>query len=160
MCVVPRKRLALGVNTTVVVVALVVTALDAVTKAWARNALAAHSVHVGGAVWLRLQYNSGISFSINQSGPLVTTILTVVIAVVVVVVGLQAQPGLPAAGFGLLIGGGLANVIARVTAHPHQVTDFVAISSFPVFNLADVSITAAFIILMVAALRGERLLSR
>lgn len=160
MCVVPRKRLALNVNTTVVVVALVVTALDAVTKAWARNALATHSVHIGGAVWLRLQYNSGISFSINQSGPLVTTVLTVVIAIVVVVVGLRARPGAPAIGFGLLIGGGLANVVDRLAANPHQVTDFIALGSFPVFNLADVCITAGFVVLMVAALRGERLLTR
>lgn len=160
MCVVPRKRLALNVSTTVVVVALVVTALDAVSKAWARSALATHGVHIGGAVWLRLQYNSGISFSINQSGPLVTTVLTVVIAVAVVLVGLRAQNGAPAIGFGLLIGGGLANVIDRLSASPHQVTDFIALGSFPVFNLADVAITAGFVVLMVAALRGDRLLSR
>lgn len=160
MCVVPRKRLALNVNTTVVVVALVVTALDAVSKAWARNALATHSVHLGGAVWLRLRYNSGISFSINQSGPLVTTVLTVVIAVGVLIVGLRAQNGAPAIGFGLLLGGGLANVIDRLAASPHQVTDFIALGSFPVFNLADIAITAGFIVLMVAALRGDRLLSR
>jgi lipoprotein signal peptidase len=40
------------------------------------------------------------------------------------------------------------------------VTDFIAVSSFPVFNLADVSITLGFIVLMVVALRGEQLLGR
>lgn len=156
----PRKRLGLGVNLTVAVVALLVAALDAVTKAWARSALATHSVHIGGVAWLRLQYNSGISFSINQSGPLVTTALTVAIAVFVVLVGVQARPGVPALGFGLLLGGGIANVIDRVAAHPHRVTDFVALGSFPVFNLADVSVTAGFVVLIVAVLRGEKLLSR
>ncbi len=156
----PRQRLSFHLNRTVIALALVVTALDALTKAWARHDLARHAVRVLGVVWLRLQYNGGVSFSINQSGPLVTTIATVVVAIVVVVVGVNARRGAPAIGFGLLIGGGLANVVDRLAASPHRVTDFIAVSSFPVFNLADVSITVGFIVLMVAALRGEALLGR
>jgi signal peptidase II len=157
---VPRQRLVFGVNPTVVVVALVVTALDAVSKAWARHALATHAVHVVGDFWLRLRYNSGISFSINRSGPLVTTVITVVVALVVVLVGVRAAKGLPAYGFGLLLGGGLANVIDRLAASPHEVTDFFSVGSLPVFNLADVAITAGFVVLLIAALRGEKLLAR
>lgn len=159
MCLVPRKRLTFRLNYTVIAIALAVTAIDAVTKAWARHSLANHAVHVGGAIWLRLTYNSGVSFSFNQSGPLVTTVVTVVIAIVVLLVGLNAHRGLPAAGFGLLLGGGVANVLDRLAATPHQVTDFIAVSSFPVFNLADVAITAGFITLLVAALTGEKLLA-
>ena len=159
MCLVPRKRLAGHVNFTVVTVALVVTALDAVTKAWARRDLATHAVHVGGAVWMRLQFNSGISFSINSTGPLVTTVVTVLVAVAVLVVGLMAHRGVAAAGFGLLIGGGVANVVDRLAANPHRVTDFIALGSLPVFNLADAAITAGFVTLLVAGLRGEKLLA-
>ena len=159
MCLVPRKRLTFRLNYTVIAIALAVTAIDAVTKAWARHALAKHAVHVGGAIWLRLTYNSGVSFSFNSSGPLVTTIVTVAIAVVVLVVGLNAHRGVAATGFGLLLGGGVANVVDRLAASPHQVTDFIAVSSFPVFNGADVAITAGFITLLVATLTGERLLA-
>jgi signal peptidase II len=77
-----------------------------------------------------------------------------------VLVGLNSAAGLPAAGFGLLLGGGVANVIDRLAATPHRVTDFVALGSFPVFNIADVAITAGFVTLMIAALRGQRLLAR
>jgi signal peptidase II len=157
---VPRQRLRYLLNYTVVAVALGVTIGDALTKYWARHALAHHARHVVGPLWLRLTYNSGISFSINSSGPLVTTIATLVIAVVVVLVGLNANAGLAAVGFGLLIGGGVANVIDRLAANPHQVTDFIAVSSFPVFNVADVAITVGFVVLIVAALRGDRLLGR
>ena len=142
------------------VVALAVTVVDALTKAWARHDLAHHSVHVVSFFWLRLQYNAGISFSINSSGPLVTTIATLVIAIIAVLVGVNANRGLPTLGFGLLIGGGVANVIDRLSASPHQVTDFIAISTFPVFNVADIAITLGFVILMVAAVRGERLIAR
>jgi len=158
--VVPGRRLTRGVNLTVIVTALAVTALDAATKAWARHALARHGVHVAGGVWLRLRYNSGVSFSFNASGSAVTTVLISVVALAVVAVGLRAHPGAPAIGFGLLIGGGVANILDRLAASPHRVTDFVALGGFPVFNLADVSITAGFVVLVVAALRGEALTTR
>ena len=141
-------------------VALLVSAADAVTKAWARRALAGHDVHVAGSVWLRLRFNSGISFSINQSGALLTTIVTVVIALAVLAVGLNAAAGLSAVGFGLLIGGGVANVIDRLAASPHRVTDFISLGSFPVFNSADVCITAGCLVLLITALRGQRMLGR
>ncbi len=153
----PGSRLTKRVNPTVIVVALVVTALDALTKAWARHDLAHHNVHVAGLVWLKLRYNAGVSFSVNPAGPFLTTVVTIVVALVVVFVGLRARPGVAAVGFGLLLGGGLANVIDRLDAQPHRVTDFIALSNFPVFNLADVCITAGFIVLLVVALRGEAL---
>jgi len=156
---VPRKRLAFRLNYTVLAITLAVTAIDALTKVWARRVLAKHAVHVGGAIWLRLTYNAGVSFSFNQSGPFLTSVVTVLVALVVLVVGLNAHRGVPAIGFGLLLGGGVANVVDRLAATPHRVTDFIAVSSFPVFNLADVSITAGFITLLVAALSGEKLLA-
>lgn len=155
----PRQRLTSHVNLTVLVTALVVTAIDALTKAWARNTLSAHSVHVFWVLWLRLQFNPGISFSMNRSGPIVTTVATAVVALVVALVALRARPGPGATGFGLLIGGGIANVIDRLAASPHEVTDFVAVGNFPVFNLADVAITLGFAVLLAATLRGEKLLS-
>jgi signal peptidase II len=158
--VVPRQRLRLRLNFTVIAVALAVTVVDAATKFWARHTLAGHPEHLAGVFWFRLQYNSGVSFSINSSGPLVTTIATVAVAVIVVLVGINANHGALAIGFGLLLGGGLANVIDRLAASPHQVTDFIAVSTFPVFNVADMAITVGFVVLMVAALRGERLLAR
>lgn len=159
MCLVSRKRVIDRINFTVIVIALVVTAIDALSKVWVRHALVSHAIHVGGVIWLRLQYNSGISFSFNQSRTLLTTIGTVAVAVVVLVVGLNARRGLPTVGFGLLIGGGVANIVDRLSASPHRVTDFIALGSFPVFNLADVAITGGFIVLFVAALTGKRLLA-
>jgi signal peptidase II len=157
---VPRQRLTFRLNLTVLAVALGVTVIDALTKYWARHHLARHSDHVIGPLWLKLQYNTGVSFSIDRSLPLVTTIATVVIAAVVVAVGLRANRGIPTLGFGLLIGGGVANVIDRLASTPHEVTDFIAVGSFPVFNAADAAITLGFIALMLAAIRGERLLAR
>lgn len=152
----PRRRLG-AVNLTVLAVAVAVTAADELTKAWARSGLARHPVHLAGPAWLRLRYNSGLSFSLHPGGSVVTTVATVLVALAVVAVGLRARPGAPALGFGLLIGGGVANAVDRLVSSPHRVTDFVSVGSFPVFNLADAAITAGFAVLVVVALRGGRL---
>lgn len=158
----PRRGLAARapVNLGVVALAALVTALDAATKAWARHALAHRSLHVLGPVWLRLRFNSGVSFSVASSGPLVVTVVTALVAVAVVAVGLRARRGWPTVGFGLLLGGGVANLVDRLAATPHVVTDFVAVGAFPVFNLADACITVGFAVLLVVALTGGRLVAR
>ncbi len=136
-----------------------VLALDAASKAWARRALA-RPVHVLGPLWLKLQYNTGISFSLNRADPIVTTVVTALIALVLLLASLRARDGAPAVGFGLLLGGGVANLVDRLMATPHQVTDFIAVGSFPVFNGADVAVTAGLVVLIVVVLRGDTLMTR
>jgi signal peptidase II len=86
--------------------------------------------------------------------------VTLLVALTVLFVSLKASDGVSAVGFGLLLGGGVANTLDRLAATPHEVTDFISVGSFPVFNLADASVTIGFVVLIVAALRGERLLRR
>ncbi len=139
-------------------IAVAVVAADAVTKAWARTLTGPR--HVLGPLWWRLQYNEGVSFSWASGGSAGVTVLTTIVALAVVAVALRSRTGAPAAGFGLLIGGGVANSVDRLTGTPHRVTDFVSVGSFPVFNLADVAVTAGFLVLLVVVLRGERLTVR
>lgn len=108
-------------------------------------------------MWLRLQYNAGISFSLDQSRPIEIIVGTIVIVLVVAAIGLRATSSLVAVGFGLLLGGALGNLIDRLVTSNRQVTDFIAVGNFPVFNLADASITVGCVILIVAALRGHKL---
>jgi hypothetical protein len=64
-------------------------------------------------------------------------------------VGLNANRGTPTIGFGLLIGGGVANVIDRLAASPHRVTDFIAVSSFPSSTWPTSPSRSGFVALMV-----------
>ena len=149
----PRQRLTRPVNVSVVVLALGVAVLDSLTKLWARHELANGPRHVVGPLWFRLTYNTGISFSINRTGPIWTTLMALVIAV-------QAAPGLATVGFGLLLGGGVANEVNRLVVVPHQVTDFISVGWFPVFNVADAAVTLGFCALIVAMLRGSTLVEK
>ena len=92
--------------------------------------------------------------------PAVATALAVVVLVVVVVAAYFAHAGTPVLGFGLLVGGGSANLVDRLTASSHSVTDFVAVGSFPVFNLADAAVTVGLVCLIATALFGHQLVAR
>lgn len=162
MCHVSRQRVTHGVNVNVnvVVVAFVVTIVDLLSKLWAGHALAHRSVHLLGPLWLRLAYNTGISFSLNRSGPVWTTLAVLLIVVIVAVVALRAAPGISTVGFGLLLGGGVGNEVNRLVAIPHRVTDFIAFGTFPVFNLADVGVTLGCGVLIIALLRDATMVQK
>lgn len=139
--------------------AIVVTCLDALTKAVARFRLAHGPLHVAGPLWWRLEFNSGISFSLWLGSSWWTGVVTTVVTIAVAVVALRTRAGTPAVAMGLVVGGGVGNVVDRLTSTSHHVTDFVAIGSFPVFNLADAALTVGFALLMLTALRGKRILA-
>ena len=63
------------------------------------------------------------------------------------------SPLLPVA-LGLLTGGAASNLFDRLTQG--HVTDFLQISHFPVFNLADTAITVGVILLLITLLSSER----
>ncbi|HQT99805.1 MAG TPA: signal peptidase II [Acidimicrobiales bacterium] len=151
----PRQRLARSRTLLILGVAAVVVLGDLSSKAWARHALSAHARHVWGPWWWRLQYNRGVSFSLNPSGPRWTSLVTLVVLALLVPFARRAASTWSSVGFGLVFGGGVGNLIDRVTATPPRVTDFVAVGSFPVFNLADAAITVGVVSIIIAAWRAQ-----
>lgn len=152
----PRRRLLWLV---LAVAALWVT-LDQVTKAWAERALPDRPPVqvVGDLLQLRLTYNSGAAFSMATGA---TGLLTVLACTVVVVIIWQASR-LGSRGWawalGLLLGGAVGNLVDRVFRPPSvgqgHVVDFFQLPNFPIFNVADIGITSAAVLIAVLALRG------
>jgi signal peptidase II len=132
-------------------------AIDVVTKWWARNHLATADRHVLGPLWLRLSANQGFSFSLAHSWPIVAS-LGELVALVAVLVAVRFVATVPAAvGFGLILGGGVANLGDRIGSSTHAVTDFIAVGSFPIFNCADAAITIGVVVLGALTLSGKTL---
>jgi signal peptidase II len=105
-------------------------------------------------------YNTGVAFGMFQGMSLLFTIL----AIVVVVVILLFFPRVPASDWylrlalGLQLGGALGNLIDRVLRG--HVTDLISIMSFPVFNIADASISTGVAILLLGVWMQERELKK
>lgn len=109
---------------------------------------------VPGILWLTHARNAGAAFSLFPGQP----VLLVVTTLVLIAVGIGFRQRLCVLGFGpalvFILAGAVGNLIDRLRFG--EVIDFLDLRFWPVFNLADVSITvgAGMIILMV--LRGSR----
>jgi signal peptidase II len=136
-------------------VAIAVVVADRVTTTAVERDL--HRViHLWGPFGLALQFNSGLAFSLfTGRSSLVTVALgvgVVVLALLVTRVRTMAQ----AVGGGLVLGGGAGNLSERVVSGHHgQVADFITLSHWPTFNVADACITVGVVVLAVSLLFGH-----
>lgn len=120
------------------------------------------AVHQGIAVWppyIYIEYiqNPGGAFSILPNFHFVFWLVAIVVAIVVIYVDRRYHPGTwTRIGMALLLGGALGNLIDRVVLG--WVTDYVylAFINFPVFNLADASIDAGVIMLLIRSFKSDR----
>lgn len=135
-------------------VAAAVVALDQLTTSWALAHL--HGpVHLLGPLGLDLQFNSGTAFSLLSGAGLWITPVVVAACLVIAWLAWRAGRVVLAVGYGLLLGGALGNLADRLfRAHHGKVVDFVTLSHWPTFNLADAGITVGAVLLVVALLVG------
>lgn len=121
----------------VLTVAAATILADLGTKVWAEAALEGGAVDFGW-VALRLAENPGVAFSLGAGAP--TWVVSAVTAVAVVALAVMAMRGVlhPPAAAGLLLGGGLGNLIDRLG--DGTVTDMIDFGWFPSFNVADISL--------------------
>lgn len=126
--------------------ALVVLALDLVLKLLP---LGPERVLIPGLLGLTRVQNTGVAFGLLQNSPLVNQVLT---GLVILGGGLwllrQRLGRFQALCAGLLLGGALGNFIDRLING--AVTDYLQLLfvDFPVFNLADVAVSAGAVLLM------------
>jgi len=123
----------------------------------AKAAIEAHMVigeyvEVAGPLELTLSHNRGVAFGL-AGGAGVKLVLTTALALAVIGYLFARNPQRPGmwVAAGLLAGGALGNLADRIRAD--AVTDFVAVGSWPPFNLADVSITLGVLLIVFLYLR-------
>ncbi|HCE16382.1 MAG TPA: signal peptidase II [Anaerolinea thermolimosa] len=135
--------------------------LDQFTKALVRQSLALGEIW---SPWPWLTpyarivhwYNSGVAFGLFQGKGDIFMILAILVALAII----YFYPRVPASDWslrlamGLQLGGAVGNLIDRLTLG--HVTDFISVGTFPVFNVADSSITIGVIILLLGVYLQER----
>ncbi|GAA1823841.1 signal peptidase II [Microlunatus capsulatus] len=151
------------------VVALVGLALDVVTKVVAVDQLEPGRPVplLGGLLTLRLIRNPGAAFSTGE-GITPVFALAACAVLVFVVVRLAPRLGHPAwsVALGLLCAGVSGNLVDRFVRQPGvlrgHVVDFLQLPHWPIFNVADMCITSAAVLIMVLSviknvgISGER----
>ncbi|MCK9246298.1 MAG: signal peptidase II [Anaerolineaceae bacterium] len=109
------------------------------------------------APFFRFTYwqNTGAAFGMFQNANIPLLILAVIIAGAVIWYYHRAvnEPLLYRLSLGLILGGALGNMIDRVQLG--FVTDFIAVGRFPVFNVADSSVTVGVALMLLGLLLQE-----
>lgn len=126
-----------------------------------------HRVPIFGSfVGLEISHNPGIAFGLRLP-PVVQEILIGVALIIVAIIAVHSarqKANVPfsifhfPSAFGLILGGGIANIIDRVP--DGLVTDFIQIGTFPTFNVADSCITVGAVLLLWESCRHGRHMQR
>jgi signal peptidase II len=135
---------------------LAVLLVDQVTKTLAVQRLAMHSVHVLGPLWFRLEYNSGVAFSIGTGATSLIVVIDVVLVAVVAFLARKAPTTGAAVATGLVLGGAVGNLGDRlVRGHHGEVVDFLYTRYWPTFNVADASVVCGCALLALTLWRSS-----
>ena len=155
-----RKRLTL-----LAILAIVVVALDQLSKAWIRNNLAVGETFdvIPNVVHLSHVHNHGAAWSMlsGQRWLLIFVTVAVVGVVLSMAKSFVQKSAIGAWSIGLILGGAIGNLIDRVSQG--YVTDMIDMDTswsflraFPVFNLADSALTAGVFLMLWLSLLPEK----
>ncbi len=159
----PRDSGAVGSSSHRLVFALVAVtayAVDVVTKVLAvRHLTEGDPVDVvDGLLRLDLVRNPGAAFSTGTSYTLVLSVIALVAAGVVIRFGRRLGDRTWAVALGLLLAGVCGNLTDRIFRDPGvlrgHVVDFLELPHWPVFNVADMLIDVAVVLIIIQTWRG------
>jgi len=101
---------------------------------------------IGSFVGLQKSTNTGVAFGM-ELGAIEPFLIAVTVVVLFAIALKTAHTRISQVGFGLLLGGGVANIIDRM--QDGKVTDLFQVGSFPIFNVADSCITIGVALLLI-----------
>jgi signal peptidase II len=146
-----------------VAVAVILYGADQLTKALATAHLTPGEPRnlVGSLLRLDLTRNAGAAFSTGTSHTVLFTVLAIAALVVTLYFALRAGTMLWAVALGVLAAGIAGNLTDRVARAPRgfsgHVVDFLELPHWPIFNVADICINIAALLILIQAYRGVRL---
>ncbi|MDR6176644.1 signal peptidase II [Nocardioides zeae] len=115
---------------------------------------------VGDLLGLQLAFNPGAAFSLGEDFTVVISCVAIVATVAVLAVSVRLRSPLWAVALGILLAGITGNLTDRLFRDPGpfhgHVVDMVELPNFPIFNVADMCINIAAVLIVVQAFRGVR----
>jgi signal peptidase II len=116
------------------------------------NLVPGEDIEVLGPLELTLSHNRGVAFGL-AGGAGVGLVLVTLAALGLIAYLFARDPGRPGMWFatGLVAGGALGNLADRILAG--EVTDYIAVGSWPPFNIADIAITCGVVLLALIYIR-------
>ena len=143
-------------------IGLLILIIDQLSKVWIRTNLSeGQALFELGFFRITHITNTGAAFGLFQGQSFILTIVAVLAIAVVLVCGLYISRFFPwldsrlsKLSLGLLLGGTVGNLIDRLRFG--YVTDFIDFGYWPVFNVADASVTIGVILFAYSLLRSAQ----
>lgn len=147
-------------STAKIIIALVVIC-DQVTKHWSLNALNnGRTIDIFWTLRFNLVFNSGMAFSKGQGLGRFIGLLAIGVAVWLWLSLRKVSTTIGVVGTAMLIGGAIGNVVDRLFRGDAwlrgSVVDFIDLQWFPVFNIADSSVTIGATLLIYSSIVVSR----
>jgi signal peptidase II len=116
---------------------------------------------LGGLIKLEETRNSGAAFSMGGGATAVFAAVALAVIVVILRTARKLYSGPWAIVLGMLLGGATGNLVDRIVRSPGVfrggVVDWINLSHFAVFNLADSAITVGGVLAVLLALMGRQI---
>ncbi len=138
--------------------AAAVILVDQLSKAWAVATLEGQPGRqiVGDLLRFSFVRNPGAAFGLGGGATIVFSLVAVAVAVVLVRMSTRLVSMWWAVALGLMLGGAVGNFIDRVFREPAplqgHVVDFLRLPNWPVFNVADMSLVTAAVLIVALSL--------
>ncbi len=100
---------------------------------------------IGSYIALQYTQNKGIAFGIQMPEGFQIVLILIAVIFIAFYAFKEAKTFWSQIGFGLVLGGGVANISDRLL--DGKVTDYFKVGNFPVFNVADSCITIGIVLL-------------
>jgi signal peptidase II len=106
---------------------------------------------------IRHTFNTGAAFGLFQQGALIFAILAVLVSVLIISYfpSVSRKDWWMRLALGMQLGGALGNLVDRILRNG-EVTDFISVGNFAIFNVADSCITVGVIVLVIGVWITER----
>jgi signal peptidase II len=144
----------------IALIILVVVVTDQIVKYIIRQNMVLGQSIPDDASFLSITYalNDGVAFSMLRGMRwqlvIIQSVLVIVILVVMKIVLRHMNSTGMLIAFSLMLGGGLGNLSDRLATG--EVTDFISVGDFPIFNIADMCLTIGCAIMILCIFLSER----
>lgn len=132
--------------------------IDQMSKVWAVATLEGQPDRQIIGDFLRFSFvrNPGAAFGLGGSATIVFSLIAIVVAVVLVRMSTKLVSVWWGVALGLMLGGAVGNLLDRIFREPGvmqgHVVDFLRLPNWPVFNVADMSLVGAAILIVILSL--------
>ncbi|MEI7058061.1 signal peptidase II [Nocardioides sp. CCNWLW239] len=141
-------------------VAVFLLVLDQITKLWAVATLVPGQPQelIGSVLQLNIIRNPGAAFSTGTGHTWVFTTLSIAATIGVLWFARRVRHRGWALALGILVAGVAGNLVDRLTREPGfyvgHVVDFVQLPNWPIFNVADMCINVAAVMIVILSFKG------